>query len=414
MSRIVKVSADNYRVKVVSGGDITLDTGANTGNVYVTGNLTVQGTYTTVDSTTTVIKDNVIRLNNGQTGPGIGALAEFPYQSGLIIARGEYADAMLVFDETVTHYDAVPTHSVTSQFYSGSTGSTTLVVDTVVGDIITGLAVTGTGFDGTQYVRSLSYNAGTGKTTIVLTTPPSGVPSGTIYFGPSAAGTFVFKTTDGDLSGIQVASISNDGASNIVFDLRESDKVLSIVNVDATDYANRLAAGLPSIPDTPEDNYIVTKKFVGSYINSGVVTPGMADVDKIYKSLSSVIRSKIQAYDDNVQVFIYQSGSLTTELRIDDAGLKVDNINSLTTANLKLQATTNNVEISAFLNLNDQTPTNISNFGAVVSGTTKLYSQASLTALSETPGRTGVFFANSIGRDELVAKNRALLFSMLF
>ena len=39
MSKILKVSESDYRLKVVSGGNITLDTGANTGVVTITGSL---------------------------------------------------------------------------------------------------------------------------------------------------------------------------------------------------------------------------------------------------------------------------------------------------------------------------------------------------------------------------------------
>ena len=47
MSRIVKVSEDNYRVNVQPGGTITLDTGdlseSTIGTVVIVGNLDVKG-----------------------------------------------------------------------------------------------------------------------------------------------------------------------------------------------------------------------------------------------------------------------------------------------------------------------------------------------------------------------------------
>ena len=47
---------------------------SNFNNIIVAGDLTVQGTTTTVDSTNTDIKDNVIVLNYGEAGAGVGMM----------------------------------------------------------------------------------------------------------------------------------------------------------------------------------------------------------------------------------------------------------------------------------------------------------------------------------------------------
>ena len=106
----------------------------------------------------------------------------------------------------------------------------------------------------------------------------------------------------------------------------------------------------------------------------------------------------------------------TQRAQISDSGLDVDYVNIYQntvanfTNNLQLTSSTNNVEIDAVLNLQDQAidPTEISGF-------TKIYSKSQLTNLADTPGRTGIFFRNAVNsQDELVSKNRALLFSILF
>lgn len=105
MSKIVKVSQNNYRLQVQSGGTITFDTGTETGTVVITGDLVVQGNQTTVNTTNLDIEDNLIRLNVGQTGDGITQASPINGQSGIQIDRGDFSDAKLVFDETVEHYD---------------------------------------------------------------------------------------------------------------------------------------------------------------------------------------------------------------------------------------------------------------------------------------------------------------------
>ena len=123
MSRVLKVSEGNYRVKVQSGGRIYLDTGELVGDVFVTGNLTVLGTQTTVESTNTVIADNTIILNNGETGSGITLDT-----AGIRIDRGQRYreslfdptpgpyDAEILFDENVLHYDPISDSSEAGTF----------------------------------------------------------------------------------------------------------------------------------------------------------------------------------------------------------------------------------------------------------------------------------------------------------
>jgi hypothetical protein len=62
------------------------------------------------------------------------------------------------------------------------------------------------------------------------------------------------------------------------------------------------------------------------------------------------------------------------------------------------------VQVSAVLSLDNQT------LPAYVTSGTKVYSSA-----SPGPGKSGLFFVNSTNyADELVAKNRAVLLSMIF
>ena len=110
MSKVVRVTNGNYKIVVdnsadASGGTITLDTtgGYTTdrGKVVVTGDLEVKGITTTVESTVTTIADNIITLNEGQTGAGISA--SLGYQSGIEVDRGSYPTARLVFDESTPY-----------------------------------------------------------------------------------------------------------------------------------------------------------------------------------------------------------------------------------------------------------------------------------------------------------------------
>ena len=96
MSRILKVSQSDYRVRVQSGGTITLDTGTNVGIVRVTGSLVVEGDYTTVNVSDMQVEDNIILLNKGETGAGVTEGT-----SGIEIDRNTLPNAQFVWDETL-------------------------------------------------------------------------------------------------------------------------------------------------------------------------------------------------------------------------------------------------------------------------------------------------------------------------
>lgn len=98
MSRILKVDGD-YKVSVTASNTITLDTGTF-GKTIVTGDLEVRGTTQAIQSVNTTIRDNIITLNEGETGAGISA--SLNYQAGIEIDRGSLSDAKWLFDDSIT------------------------------------------------------------------------------------------------------------------------------------------------------------------------------------------------------------------------------------------------------------------------------------------------------------------------
>lgn len=120
--KAVNVSANDYRLTVQSGGTITLNTGAQTGQVVITGDLYVAGNTTTVESETMTVKDNIIIVNSGESGNGINAIVG--YKAGLQVDRGNYPDVAFVFDETVNHRNASGiSTSGTYKFYNTGTNA---------------------------------------------------------------------------------------------------------------------------------------------------------------------------------------------------------------------------------------------------------------------------------------------------
>lgn len=134
MSKVLSVENGNYTVKVESGGTIILDTargatvsGQPAGTVIVRGSLEVEGTTTTVESANTVLNDNIITLNNGETGAGISSAKN--YQAGIEIDRGSLANALLVFDDSVSWDIGGDSGTGAFKFFTGAGDKTSLVID---------------------------------------------------------------------------------------------------------------------------------------------------------------------------------------------------------------------------------------------------------------------------------------------
>ena len=98
MAKDVLRVAGDYVIETVSNGTITLNTGNETGSVVVTSDLTVLGNTSTVSSENLTIKDNIIVLNQGESGNGVTLGS-----AGIQIDRGTGDDATLLFDDTDTY-----------------------------------------------------------------------------------------------------------------------------------------------------------------------------------------------------------------------------------------------------------------------------------------------------------------------
>ena len=102
MGQFLRVNGD-YSVKTADGAKIVLDTGpaASGGQVRVTGNLVIEGETLFVATENLTITDNIITLNDGETGEGVTLI-----YSGIEIDRGFQGDssaapaASFLFEET--------------------------------------------------------------------------------------------------------------------------------------------------------------------------------------------------------------------------------------------------------------------------------------------------------------------------
>jgi hypothetical protein len=353
MGQFFRVNGD-YNIKVKDGGTIKLDTGAS-GDTIITGNLTVQGDVTSVSSTNLEIEDRIITLNDGERGPGVTLV-----YSGMEIDRGTYVDstvvprAALVWNETNP-----PSHSTNDTEEDPVSGS--------------GYWMVATGQDGAYGFRDSNL-----KLRRILT--DSATDSGDLTL--IGTGTGVVKVAGTENYRLQVTdandipnkdyvdfSILNNPTFQIRAPQGENTRVI-IADTQVT--PNNASTGGSLAYYYDQTGYPTTESTVGFFVDGVLAANIYAD------------RVQLQQLEfDQTEILTVGSGS----------------------ANIKFTPhSTGKVEINASLQLNNDIGS-----PAIVSGSHVIYSRP------ESTGKSGIYFVNTENtRDELVSKNRALLFSMLF
>lgn len=106
MPKVLKAYDNDYKISVVDGGTITLDTGDNQGTVVITGDLQIDGNSTTVNSTDLQIDDNIIVVSSQADIPEpdktAGVPSVFGGKAGIEIDRGSLVDARWIYDESIS------------------------------------------------------------------------------------------------------------------------------------------------------------------------------------------------------------------------------------------------------------------------------------------------------------------------
>jgi hypothetical protein len=100
MGQFLQVNGD-YNIKTAEGARIILDTGpsASGGEVRITGDLVVEGETVSVAATNLNVEDNILIINyygEDRTSVPSGVILEY---AGIEIDRGDLSPAMLLFDE---------------------------------------------------------------------------------------------------------------------------------------------------------------------------------------------------------------------------------------------------------------------------------------------------------------------------
>jgi hypothetical protein len=117
--------------------------------VIIDGNLTVSGSTTSVETTNSTIADNIVVLNQGETGAGITAVT-----SGIEIERGSLTNVSIVYDDSVDAFKVLLGAGLTNIRVAEPIDSTDAATKNYV-DTITSGSLTVGGVD-----TSVQFNSG--------------------------------------------------------------------------------------------------------------------------------------------------------------------------------------------------------------------------------------------------------------
>lgn len=377
MGQFLQINGDyNVRARntLTDKGTITLDAG-NTGAIRVIGNLVVSGSTTTVESVNLEVDDNILLLNRGNATdstltPTAGVLLRY---SGIEIDRGQSADssidsfiqrAALVFDEED------PGFATDDPANSG------------VWQIAMGNSVTGYNFNDSNL-----------RLKRILTNPTT--DNGDLTLIGTTTGTGVIKVSESSSPGNYINRILNIEAQDIIDGTNYADDILT--NKGYVDYAilnnptfqirqknTRLIA--TDRHETGALSYFTTETGFSTFTRSALSLLVSSDADENIFSLSA------QFYYDEIRLedLTLLDNKIKPTSALDDVFIETDSGKLRTNKGLRLD-------------------NNISGLG-YQSGAHVIWSKAQST------GQTGIYFRNNENpnEQELISKNRALLFSMIF
>jgi hypothetical protein len=354
MGQFLRINGD-YNIKCTEGSKITLDTGAGAGEVRVTGDLIVEGNTTTVQAENLNVEDNIITLNFGETGNGITLR-----YAGIQADRGSLDPVGLFYDEVTDSWI----------FAQGGPG------------VNEGDPATPFNYDQSRIrVKEILTDATTDDGNLILIGTGTGIVN-------------VLGTTDYE---DQVVAFGDDAIPNkkYVDDSIQNNPTFQIV-----------------APQTQDTKVVIADKDVTPNLSSQpgslaylTATTGFETFGE--SAVSIIVDGELvsQFYDD----FQLIGNPGSNGIEIDGTNYEIRTEASITDQNIFIRtAGTGKLQTNYAVQIEK-----IGTVPAYVTGSTLLY------AAEPSLGTTGIWFVNdsiqaSKRNGELISKNKALVFSMIF
>ena len=351
MSQVLQTNGD-YTVKSSEGGIIKLDVGPPSagGQVIVTSDLIVEGETLTVEAENLNIRDNVIRVNYGETGAGVTLR-----YAGIQIDRGSETPASIFWDENDNTFNLAVGQADVGSFNYANTALRVNKITSAPGQDLHLL-----GFDDPSQ--------------------PLGTP-----FNPNAvltvSGTNLYETNVTDDDDIPNKKYVDDSIrDNPTFQIIEQDTRVIITD---SSQSSPLSGSL-------------------AYLTANTGASGTDDSNSSAVSVLVDDQLIAQFFNNRLEIGALELG---TEDPITGAA-RISTVDGVSNANIKIETQgTGRLETNYAIQIEK-----ISGLAAhVTNGITVYANEPSI-------GKTGLFVSHTdaVTGSELISKNKALLFSMIF
>lgn len=430
MSKIIRTTDTDYRIITGLNGVITLDTtngsGDGSGRVVVKGDLEIAGGTTTIESTITTINDNIIVLSANNDQEGLPASLDRPRSSGIEIERGSLANSRWVYDDGIS-WDLGGNAGI---------GAWLGTVGTIGAESLLPLKTTGIISDANLYIDTndgVISVSGTNNYELKIWNYQNGVITPDALTNsitqdddhiPNAKA--VRELVDYSLETIKIDKIAEDNSSvevidknNIITTILEvgTRTILSTQNTHG--YAVNDTIIISGVTSSPNDAIIQGLNSPGGFIVHSI--PSSTSIEINYNSTgankSNYQISSGRAVSAETVISVTNEGNTVASFynnRVNLSDIEIRGTNIFTTesnSDLVLESQgSGSVKIKDVLEIT-KTPGGddvLINPNAPVNGI-KIY------AKSQGTGKSGIYFINDANyQDELISKNRALLYSMLF
>lgn len=399
---------------------------ATNGSVVVKGNLEVKGRTLTIESTQTSITDNIIILSDGNESIGLPASLDRPYSSGIQIDRGTLSPTRWVYDDSVSWAMGADTGTGMWLSETGPIGNSTFIplyvpgIVSPIGDLYLN---TGSGVVTVEEANNYELNIWRYENGALSPDPITG--SLTIDDDHIPNTKAVRDYVDYSINFVEIDKLQEDNSSIEVIDKNNVITAITEVGIRttiATTNSHGYTAGdsitIQGVTTSPTDAIIegINGTFTVIDVPSSTTIEINADTSLGDKDLYVANSGSAVSLESKIVVTVSGSETATfysnrTELSdLQILGSEISTYNSNDTLTLSAPGS-GSVRIKDTLELT-KTPGDddglVVNPNAPIEGV-KIYSKTPDT------GQTGIFYINEQEQtDELISKNRALLYGMIF
>lgn len=431
MPKIFRTSDADFRIITAESGQIILDTTNATdngsGEVIVRGDLIVNGGTTTVESTITTINDSIIVLaaGNDQNGlPGTGL--DRPFSAGIEVERGDLANARWVYDDNISWSLGGSNGQGSWIGTQGNIGNELVLPIYTSGILSSGVLYSNATVISVTSTNDYEENVFRYEFGVITPDPITGIITVDDDHIPNAKA--VKDLIDYSIANVAIDSIREDNSSVEVIDkntpilgVTETGSSTTLQTENAHGYRPGDVIEIQNVASAPTDLLIQGINGIRTVLDVPSPTTLVINVNTQGGTAASYVPNSGRAVSSESTIAVTVEDSTIANFynnRINLADIEIRGTEIFITDSNKTLVLS--AQGSGTVKINDtlEIPTTPGDDDGILDPDApgdgvRIYVKSN--TVSNQPGDSGIYFVNDQNkRDELISKNRALLYGMLF